>query len=59
MEREKINPKKKKHQSSICSYFEAKKKKDDADSTSAVAAGIAATEIVHLSVEDGCKRRLY
>jgi len=55
-EREKINPKKKKNQSSMCSYFEAKKKTDETDSTSTVTAGTAATEIVDLSVEDGYKR---
>ena len=41
-----------KNQSSMSAYFCVKKKKDKTDSTSTVAAGLTATEVV----EDGRKR---
>ena len=49
-EREMKNPIGRKNQASISAYFGAKKKKDKTDSTSTVAAGTAATEVVDLSI---------
>ena len=49
-EREKKNLMGRKNQASMSAYFGAKKKKDKNDSTSTVAAGTAATEVVDLSI---------